>query len=133
MTTDETSRFVRLRVELVLEVAGPEDLTGAALDHIDSDTYMPQEERAHARAAVEEDEAEALAYLIDPFSVVEGVPGVELAQASWSSESIAYDPASEEWDLGLDDDHEEDVDGREGDVDDETGAGREGEGTPRRV
>ncbi|MEV6319076.1 hypothetical protein [Streptomyces sp. NPDC051776] len=134
MTTDETSRFVRLRVELVLEVTSADHLTTAALDHIDSDTYMPQEERMHARAAVGEDEAEALAYLVDPFRVVEGIAGIELAQASWSSERIAYDPSSAEWDLGLDDDE----DGEERDEDaGEAGPGgvpgREGNGDRRGV
>ncbi|MEU6081397.1 hypothetical protein [Streptomyces sp. NPDC047108] len=131
MTTDETSRFVRLRVELVLEVAGAEDLTAAALDHIEADTYMPREERAHARAAVEQDEAEALAYLVDPFRVVEGVPGVELAQASWSSERIAYDPDAAEWDLGLEGD-EDDEDGEDA-YDDEAASEREDGGGPRGV
>jgi hypothetical protein len=36
------------------------------------------------------------------------VPGVELAQASWSSEAIDYDPDSPEWGLDEDDDGEDD-------------------------
>lgn len=104
MTTSETSRFVRLRAELVLEITGPEELTAAALGHIDADAFMPGDERGHARAAVREEGAEALAYLVDPAGLVAGVPGVELAQASWSSEQIAYDPSDPEWNLPLDDD-----------------------------
>ncbi|MGP3927573.1 hypothetical protein [Streptomyces sp. 8N616] len=123
MTTAETSRFVRLRVELVLEVIGPGDLTGAALDHIDSDAFMPEDERGHARAAVQEDDAEALAYLVDPFELVGGVPGVELAQASWSSEQIEYDPNSAEWDLGLDDEDMDEDTGDDEDMDEDGSAG----------
>jgi hypothetical protein len=53
---------------------------------------------------VTEDTAEALAYLVDPFDLVSQVPGVELQQASWSSERIEYDPDSPEWDYDEDDD-----------------------------
>ncbi|MFF8842619.1 hypothetical protein ACF08N_07765 [Streptomyces sp. NPDC015127] len=115
MTTSETSRFVRLRVELVLEIEESEALTGAALERIAADEFMPDEERTHAESAVREDEAEALAYLIDPFDLVAEVPGVELAQASWSSEPVDYDPEAQEWDL--DDDLDDMRD--EGDEDDE--------------
>ncbi|MER6994418.1 hypothetical protein [Streptomyces sp. NPDC000410] len=103
MTSSETSRYVRLHVELVLEVTEPEALTDAALARIDTDDYMPDEERTHAGSAVTEDPAEALAYLVDPFDLVSEVPGVELAQASWSCEHIDYDPDAEEWDLGEED------------------------------
>ncbi|MFI2346638.1 hypothetical protein ACH492_06170 [Streptomyces sp. NPDC019443] len=103
MTTSETSRYVRLRVELVLEVGDPGELTGAALDRIAADEFMPDEERTHAESAVREDEAEAIAYLVDPFDLVSDVPGVELAQASWSSEQIDYDPDAEDWELDEED------------------------------
>ncbi|WP_405601452.1 hypothetical protein OG741_25080 [Streptomyces sp. NBC_01410] len=109
MTSSETSRYVRLRVELVLEIAEAEALTGAALERIAADEFMPDEERAHARSAVREDEAEAIAYLVDPFDLVSEVPGVDLAQASWSSEQIEYDPDAKEWDLDEEDgDYDED-------------------------
>ncbi|KOT87813.1 hypothetical protein ADK86_34745 [Streptomyces sp. NRRL F-5755] len=101
MSNDETSRFVRLHVELVMEVADSDRLTGAALDHINADPSLPAEERGHARETVHNDPAEALAYLVDPFDLVEDVPGVELTQASWSSEEIDYD-ADAEWVLGDD-------------------------------
>lgn len=114
MSTPETSRFVRLHVELVLEISAPEQLTAAALTRIASDDSMPDEERDHARSAVREDEAEALAYLVEPSELVSEVPGVELAQASWSSQQIDYDPEAVEWDLdgegGADGDNE-DLDG----------------------
>lgn len=83
-----------------------EAVTGAALRRIAGDPDMPAEERVHAENAVTEDTAEALAYLVDPVDLVGEVPGVELAQASWSSEGIDYDPDSPEWGLGEDDDGE---------------------------
>ena len=108
MSTEETSRFVRLRVELVLEVEDADAVTKAALRRIADEQDMPDDERAHAEGAVTEDTAEALAYLVDPFDLVREVPGVELAQASWSSEAIDYDPDSPDWDLDEDDVDEDD-------------------------
>jgi hypothetical protein len=112
MSTEKTSRFVRLRVELVVEVDDLDAVTGAALARIAEDPDMPGDERAHAEGAVTEDTAEALAYLVDPFDLVGDLPGVDLAQASWSSEQIDYDPDSPDWDLDEDDveeDEEEEV------------------------
>ncbi|MFJ4277900.1 hypothetical protein [Streptomyces massasporeus] len=103
MSTPETSRFVRLRVELVLEVYDADAVTKSALRRIADEAEMPAAERAHAEGAVTEDTAEALAYLVDPFDLVSQVPGVELQQASWSSERIDYDPDSPDWDLDEDD------------------------------
>jgi hypothetical protein len=108
MSTEETSRFVRLRVELVVEVDDQDAVTRAALERIADDPAMPDDERAHAEGAVTEDTAEALAYLVDPFDLVGDVSGVELAQASWSSERIDYDPDSPDWDLDEDDVEEDD-------------------------
>ncbi|NNN35970.1 hypothetical protein HLK59_37535 [Streptomyces sp. S3(2020)] len=108
MSTSETSRFVRLRVELVVEIDEEEAVTRAALERIADDSEMPADEQAHAESAVTEDTAEALAYLVDPFDLVSEVPGVELVQASWSSERIDYDPDSPEWDLDEDDVAEDD-------------------------
>ncbi|MGW7546279.1 hypothetical protein ACWGKQ_35005 [Streptomyces sp. NPDC054770] len=111
MSTPETSRFVRLRVELVLEVEDGDEVTKAALRRIAQDPELPGEERTQAEAAVTEDTAEALAYLVDPFDLVSEVPGVELQQASWSSERISYDPDSPDWDLDEDDDDGDDEEG----------------------
>ncbi|MFJ9032197.1 hypothetical protein ACIRQP_27450 [Streptomyces sp. NPDC102274] len=121
MSDSETSRYVRVQVELVLEVDDLEQLSAAALDRIGADESMPDDERAHARSAVREDEAEALAYLVEPFDLVKEVPGIELAQASWTSELIDYDPDAAEW--GLDEDDEDDDDEEAG-VEGEVGAGR---------
>ncbi|WP_097219689.1 MULTISPECIES: hypothetical protein [unclassified Streptomyces] len=103
MSTPETSRFVRLRVELVLEVDDADAVTKSALRRIADEAELPAAERAHAEGAVTEDTAEALAYLVDPFDLVSKVPGIELQQASWSSERIDYDPDSPDWDLDEDD------------------------------
>jgi hypothetical protein len=96
-------------VELVLEVDDADALTKSALRRIAAEEGVPAAERAHAESAVTEDTAEALAYLVDPFDLVSEVPGVELQQASWSSERVDYDPESPDWDL--DEDDGEDSDG----------------------
>lgn len=87
-------------------------MTKAALAKIADDPELPGDERTHAESAVTEDTAEALAYLVDPFDLVGEMPGVELAQASWSSEEIDYDPDSPDWDLDEDDvDGDDEADG----------------------
>ncbi|QLJ05242.1 hypothetical protein HZZ00_32270 [Streptomyces sp. NEAU-sy36] len=107
MNDEETSRFVRLRVELVVEVRDEDEVAKAALRRIAADQELPEAERGQAESAVTEDTAEALAYLVDPFDLVSEVPGVELQQASWSSERIDYDPDSPEWDMDGDDGHDD--------------------------
>ncbi|MEU5208115.1 hypothetical protein [Streptomyces sp. NPDC020742] len=107
MSNGETSRFVRLHVEVIMEITDVGALTGAALDHIETDSSLPDGERRQAQETVTGDPAEALAQLIDPFDLVSDVPGTELAQASWSSEELTdYDPDAEwdaaEWDLADD-------------------------------
>ncbi|MFE3944998.1 hypothetical protein ACFXPV_24560 [Streptomyces sp. NPDC059118] len=124
MSTSETSRFVRLRVEMVLEITDPAALSGTALESIAAE-YGEEggesaEERTRAEAAVREDGAEALASLVDPFDLVSEVPGVELAQASWSSETVDYDPDDPDaWDL---DDEDDEEDGEEDEADFENDA-----------
>ncbi|MET9205657.1 hypothetical protein [Streptomyces bacillaris] len=92
---------------MVVEITDLDALTGTALESIAAEYGEPvagisesdsAEERMHAEATVRADGAEALASLIDPFDLVGEVPGVELAQASWSSESVEYDPDAEDWD-----------------------------------
>ncbi|WP_308013759.1 hypothetical protein [Streptantibioticus parmotrematis] len=112
------ARYVRLQVELVLELTDTGELTGAALDQITGDEFMPDDERAHARDAVQRDEAEALAYLVDPFDLVTGVPGVELVQASWNSAHTEYDPDDDEWDL-WEDEADDEVDEETEETEDE--------------
>nr|WSW67157.1 hypothetical protein OG461_13650 [Streptomyces sp. NBC_00995] len=101
---------------MVLEITDPEALSGTALESLAAEYGEPggesAEERTHAETAVREDGAEALASLIDPFDLVSEVPGVELTQASWSSETIDYDPQDPDgWDLG--DGPDEDGDGED--------------------
>lgn len=116
---------------MVLEITDAAALTGTALesiaaDHTASGTAAEEsaEERMHAEATVREDDAEALASLIDPFDLVSQVPGVELAQASWSSETIDYDPGAEDWAAGGDDEDEgHGIEDNE--TDDEEGGGTE--------
>ncbi|OEV03723.1 hypothetical protein AN216_10455 [Streptomyces oceani] len=88
---------MRLRVELVVEIADSASLAEQAREQLAADSRLPAGERAHAVAAVSEDPAEALAYLVEPFDLVKGFPGVELAQASWGGERVDQDE-SEEWD-----------------------------------
>lgn len=98
-------------MELVLEVQDEDEVAKAALRRLARDQELPEAERSQTEGAVTEDTAEALAYLVDPFDLVSEVPGVELLQASWSSERIDYDPDSSDWDLDEDDgedDEEED-------------------------
>ncbi|MFE5241877.1 MULTISPECIES: hypothetical protein [unclassified Streptomyces] len=130
MSTSETPVFVRLRVEMVLEISDADALTGTALESIAADftaegasAEESPEERTHAEETVRADEAEALASLIDPFDLISEVPGVELAQASWSSETIDYDPDAEEWAAGEDGD-EAYYGIEDNDTDDEEGGGK---------
>ncbi|MDT0265340.1 hypothetical protein RM844_03435 [Streptomyces sp. DSM 44915] len=102
------ARHVRVRVEMVLEIAEPDELVSAAWSRIESDELLPAEEREQAARAVSRDEAEAVAYLIDPIDLVDEVPGVVLAQASWSSERAAFDPGLA-WDGA--DELDDDLDG----------------------
>lgn len=97
---------------MVLEITDPEALSGTALESIAAEFGEPgaesAEERLQAEAAVRDDGAEALASLVDPFDLVSEVPGVELAQASWSSEIVDYDPEDPDaWDLDEDGDEYE--------------------------
>ncbi|MER5631595.1 hypothetical protein [Streptomyces nitrosporeus] len=111
MTTSQTTSFVRLRVDLVLEITDAGALTGAALENLaagrteagrgPADSDGPD---THGEEAVREDAAEALASLVDPLDLVGRVPGVELAQASWNSEPVDYDPDAEDWTVGDDED-----------------------------
>ncbi|MFD4682435.1 hypothetical protein ACIPPJ_18880 [Streptomyces sp. NPDC086091] len=98
-------------MDLVLEIDDAGAITEAALRRLAEeagDPDMSESERADAERAVTEDTAEALAFLVDPFDLVGDVPGVELQQASWSSEPVAYDPDAPEWDLdGVEDGDDE--------------------------
>ncbi|MFJ6431207.1 hypothetical protein [Streptomyces sp. NPDC091416] len=118
---------------MVLEITDAEALSGTALESLAAEYGEPggesAEERTHAETAVREDAAEALASLIDPFDLVSEVPGVELTQASWSSETIDYDPEDPEgWDLG--EGQDEDGDGDAYDDEDESDGDGSASGVP---
>lgn len=87
--TTPASGHVRLRVDLVVEIADAEALTKAALQHVEHDDSLPDGERAHARETVAADSGEAIAHLVDPFVLAGQLPGVELAHASWGCEQLA--------------------------------------------
>ncbi len=89
-------RHVRLQVEVVIEITDAARLTSAALDRVAGDAYLPERERARAEEAVRRDEAEALAYLVDPFDLVRDVPGVALVQASWHGAHTDHDPEGDD-------------------------------------
>lgn len=90
---ESAGAFVRLHVEMMLEISDPAALSEAAQRRIAEDELVPDADRAPATAAVDETPAEAVAYLVDPIDLVSGLPGVELAQASWSSETADHDTA----------------------------------------
>lgn len=82
---------------MVLEVSDGVELTRAAVDYVQHDETIPDEELTHTVSAVSDGlggASESVAYLVDPLEMVRHVPGVELAQASWSSEMV--DPASDD-------------------------------------
>jgi len=119
MNTPETSQNVRLRVELIVHVDDADAVIKAAMRRVAADRDMSEDERTYTEGMVTEDTAEALAYLVDPSDLVGEVPGVELSQASWSSEQVEYDPDAPDWVLG------EDVEGaEEADAEDDGEAGR---------
>lgn len=104
---------------MLLEITDSAALSGTALESIAVEYGEPggesAEERMLAEDAVREDGAEALASLVDPFDLVGEVPGVELAQASWSSEIVDYDPDDPDaWDLDDEDGEEDEEDDGEG-------------------
>lgn len=115
MDADETPRsepsgpgpHIRLRVELVVEIADAGALTRSALERVEGDELMPDEERAHAREIIAADAGEAIAYLVEPFDLVRELPGVELAHASWGSEEVGENDLEA---LAAFDDLDEDLD-----------------------
>jgi hypothetical protein len=82
-----------------VEIADEKALQVAALDQVRADEFLEDEERAEAVAAIEIDPAGAIAHFVDPVAMLEGVPGVELAEATWESQPVEYDPENEDWDL----------------------------------
>lgn len=97
----ESPQFIRLSLDIVLEVTDEGALRAAALEAVKGDEDLSAEERTDAVAAIEADLAESVSYLIDPFRLVEGVQGTELSEAGWQSEGAEYVPDDED-ELGED-------------------------------
>lgn len=112
MTATENSRFVRIDVQLIVEVDDPRALRRTAQDRIAADATLPEGERGRIESVVTHDTAEALAYLVDPSDLVGALPGIELTHTSWSAEHVDGGLDSLDADLyGDDGDHEEDFPG----------------------
>ncbi len=88
MNSPQNRRFVRIDVQMIVEVDDPGALKAAARARVFEDGALPDGERGRVEAVVTHDTAEALAYLVDPFDLVSGLPGIELAQTSWSAEHV---------------------------------------------
>lgn len=88
----------------MLEISDAAALSDAAKRRIADDELMPDAERGPAAEAVAEVPAEAVAYLVDPIDLVSGLPGVELAQAAWSSEASDHDTTDPDTHWFADDD-----------------------------
>lgn len=92
----ESPQFIRLSLDIVLEVTDEGLLRAAALEAVKGDEDLSAEERNDAVAAIEADLAESVSYLIDPFRLVAEVPGTELSEAGWQSEGAEYVPEDED-------------------------------------
>jgi hypothetical protein len=92
----DTPQFIRLSLDIVLEVTDEGALRAAALEAVKGDDDLNAEERAEAVAAIDADLAESVSYLIDPFALVADVPGTELSEAGWQSEGAEYVPDDDE-------------------------------------
>jgi hypothetical protein len=103
MNSPHNRRFVRLDVQLVLEIDDPDALRRTARDRVAGDGTLPNGERGRIETVVTHDTAEALAYLVDPFDLVSALPGIELTQTSWSAEHIGRGPDSPRADHSGDD------------------------------
>ncbi|AXI79207.1 hypothetical protein [Peterkaempfera bronchialis] len=99
ITEEGEPRFVRLHIELVAQITDVEALKAAALQQVQNDEYMDDDERAQAVEAVEIDPSGSLAHFVDPLKLLGEVPGIELAQATWESAHTEFDPENEDWDL----------------------------------
>lgn len=99
MTGGDEPHYVRLNLELIVEITDGSAFKAAALRQVQGDEYLSEDERAQALNAVELDPPGALAHFIDPLQMLEGIPGIDLTQASWESSHTEYDPETDDWDL----------------------------------
>jgi len=99
--TSETSepRYIRLQIELIAEIIDEKALAEAALEQVRNDAFLEDDERAEAVAAIEIDPAGSIAHFVDPVAMLAGIPGVELAEATWESQPVDFDPENEDWEI----------------------------------
>ncbi|OKI22166.1 hypothetical protein [Streptomyces sp. CB03911] len=98
LTGQDAPRYVRLSIELIAEITDEQALKTAALAQVENDEYLDDEERTQSVEAIEVDPSGSLAHFIDPVALLGGVPGVELASATWESAQTEFDPEGEGWD-----------------------------------
>ncbi|MBC3842768.1 hypothetical protein GXW82_29055 [Streptacidiphilus sp. 4-A2] len=105
MTSETTEpRYIRLQIELIAEIVDEKALAEAALEQVRNDSFLEDEERAEAVAAIEIDPAGSIAHFVDPVAMLAGIPGVELAEATWESQPVDFDPENEDWEVYGDED-----------------------------
>lgn len=97
----EGSDQVRLRIEMTLVVTDPGRLRKAVRERPLADDLAPEAERARTAERVGRDLPEAIAYLVDPLSLTQRLPGVSRVRATWGSdlvEDVMHDdhPADED-------------------------------------
>ncbi|MYV97514.1 hypothetical protein [Streptomyces sp. SID3343] len=97
-TSDSTTQYIRLNLEIVLEVTDADALRAAALETVKADEELSAGDRTDAIAAIEADLAESVSYLIDPFGLVEDIAGTELSEAGWQSEGAEQPEGEDEED-----------------------------------
>ncbi|MEY9843853.1 hypothetical protein [Streptacidiphilus sp. MAP5-3] len=97
-------RYIRLQIELIVEIVDEKALQAAALEQVEKDGYLEDDERAEAVEAINVDPSGAIAHFIDPVAMLEAIPGVELAEAGWETQPVDYDEENEDWELLGEDD-----------------------------
>ncbi|WP_037608091.1 hypothetical protein [Streptacidiphilus rugosus] len=98
-SVEDAPRFIRLQIELIVEVVDEKALQAAALEQVENDEYLEDDERAEAVEAINIDPSGAIAHFVDPVAMLEGIPGVELAEAGWETQPVDYDEENEDWEL----------------------------------
>lgn len=96
MTQENSPRYIRLSLELIVELTNADELKAGALAELNSDEQIPADAKAEAAEAVRADTTEALAFFIDPFAVLGEAPGIELQEVAWDAEFTEYDPDAED-------------------------------------
>ena len=102
-TSEAVPRYIRLQIELIVEIDDVKALQAAALEQVENDEYLEPEERAEAVEAINLDPTGAIAHFVDPVAMVDDIPGVELAEASWETQPVDYDPEDEDWEVSAED------------------------------